>query len=85
MLDTDIYLGLRHIRNRGYTLYQRGIKLKMPGGLVAISQLSPLVKTLIQPCHRTWLLHPAGLSLAEILEPFAATSDKISPTVKPDW
>jgi len=77
VLDTDIYLGLRHIRNRGYTLYQRGIKLKMPGGLVAISQLSPLVQTLIQPCHRTWLLHPAELSLAEILEPFSATLDNL--------
>ncbi|MEA5462756.1 HD domain-containing protein [Leptothoe sp. PORK10 BA2] len=68
--DTDIYLGLRHTRNRGYTLYQRGIKLKMPGELVAISQLSPLVRTLIQPCHRTWLLHPAELPVAKILAEF---------------
>lgn len=65
--DTDIYVGLRHIRNRGYTLYQRGIKLKTPDGLTEISQLSPLVQTLIQPCHRTWLIHPAELPVAEIL------------------
>jgi HD superfamily phosphohydrolase len=41
--DPEIYVNLRHIRNRGYTLYQRGIKLKTHKGLVAISQLSPLV------------------------------------------
>lgn len=68
--DTNVYLGLRHIRNRGYTLYQRGIKLKTPGGLVPISQLSPLVQTLIQPCHRTWLLHPADLPMEKILAKF---------------
>ncbi|MGD1949632.1 MAG: HD domain-containing protein [Leptolyngbyaceae cyanobacterium] len=68
--DTDVYVSLRHIRNRGYTLYQRGIKLKTPEGLVAISQLSPLVQTLIQPCHRTWLLHPADMPTAEILQKF---------------
>ncbi len=68
--DPDIYLGLRHIRNRGYTLYQRGIKLKTPAGLVAISQLSPLVQTLIQPCHRTWLIHPSELPVTELLAPF---------------
>ncbi|MBE9065783.1 HD domain-containing protein [Leptolyngbya cf. ectocarpi LEGE 11479] len=65
--DTDIYVGLRHIRNRGYALYQQGIKLKTPDGLTEISQLSPLVQTLIQPCHRTWLIHPAELPVAEIL------------------
>ncbi|MEM9264673.1 MAG: HD domain-containing protein [Cyanobacteria bacterium P01_F01_bin.13] len=70
VMDTEIYVGLRHIRNRGYTLYQRGIKLKTPEGLVAISQLSPLVQTLIQPCHRTWLIHPAELPVAEILTKF---------------
>ncbi len=66
--NPEIYVSLRHIRNRGYTLYQRGIKLKTHAGLVAISQLSPLVQTLIQPCHRTWLMHPANLPVDEILE-----------------
>lgn len=68
--DPAIYVNLRHIRNRGYTLYQRGIKLKTHAGLVAISQLSPLVQTLTQPCQRTWLLHPANLPVGEILEQF---------------
>ena len=68
--DTEIYVSLRHIRNRGYTLYQRGIKLKTPDGLTAISELSSLVNALIQPCHRTWLLHPENLPVAEILAPF---------------
>ncbi|NEP60944.1 MAG: HD domain-containing protein [Symploca sp. SIO2G7] len=69
--DTRTYVGLRHIRNRGYTLYQRGIKLKMPEGLVPISQLSPLVTALIQPCHRTWLLHPEAMPIGKILKQFA--------------
>ncbi|MFG6099292.1 HD domain-containing protein [Leptothoe sp. ISB3NOV94-8A] len=68
--DPKIYLSLHHISNRGYTLYQRGIKLKTAEGLVAISQLSPLVQTLIQPCQRTWLLHPADLPVDDILETF---------------
>ncbi|MGD1852935.1 MAG: HD domain-containing protein [Leptolyngbyaceae cyanobacterium] len=73
--DTDIYVELRHIRNRGYTLYQRGIKLKAQGKLMAISQLSPLVQTLIQPCHRTWLLHPAELSVDEVLGQVKSVDD----------
>ncbi len=68
--DPETYVNLRHISNRGYTLYQRGIKLKTHEGLVAISQLSPLVQTLIQPCQRTWLLHPANLPVGEILKKF---------------
>lgn len=69
-LDPDIYVSLRHISNRGYTLYQRGIKLKTPAGLMAISQLSPLVRTLTQTCQRTWLIHPADLPVGEILDEF---------------
>lgn len=65
--EPDTYVGLKQIRNRGYTLYQRGIKLKTPEGLVEISQLSPLVQTLIQPCRRTWLIHPVELPIAELL------------------
>ena len=76
--DTEIYVSLRHIRNRGYTLYQRGIKLKTPNGLTAISELSPLVKALIQPCHRTWLLHPENLPVAEILAPFKPTPPTVT-------
>ncbi|MEM6253967.1 MAG: HD domain-containing protein [Cyanobacteria bacterium P01_D01_bin.156] len=74
------YVGIRHIRNRGYTLYQRGIKLKMPTGLVAISELSALVQTLIKPCHLTWLIHPKTLSLDAVFEQIREPLDA-SPTV----
>jgi uncharacterized protein len=56
--DAERYSGLRRTWSRGYTQYQRGIKLKTPTGLVEISQVSPLVKTLSQPNERTWLLYP---------------------------
>lgn len=59
--DGPRYSGLRRIWSRGYTLYQRGIKLKTDTGLVELSQLSPLVQTLTQPYQRTWLLYPAAL------------------------
>lgn len=67
------YVGIRRIRNRGYTLYQRGIKLKTTTGLVPISQLSPLVQTLIKPCHSTWLIHPITMPVGEILAKFPST------------
>lgn len=52
------YTGLRVALSRGYTLYQRGIKLQTLEGLQEISDLSALVRTLAQPCHRNWLLYP---------------------------
>jgi uncharacterized protein len=52
------YTGLRTALSRGYTLYQRGIKLQTTLGLREISLLSPLVKTLTEPWRRTWLLYP---------------------------
>lgn len=55
------YSGLRRIWSRGYTLYQRGIKLLTATGLQEISQLSPLVQTLTHPYQRTWLLYPAEI------------------------
>ncbi|MEO1404068.1 MAG: HD domain-containing protein [Cyanobacteria bacterium J06635_1] len=55
------YSSLRHVSSHGYTLYQRGIKLKTETGLTEISQLSPLVKTLTEPYERTWLLYPESL------------------------
>jgi HD superfamily phosphohydrolase len=54
----DYYAGLRTALSRGYTLYQRGIKLKTESGLREISELSPLVRTLTQPWQRNWLLYP---------------------------
>lgn len=52
------YCGLRVSLNRGYTLYQRGIKLQTPTGLQEISHVSPLVQVLIQPYQRVWLIYP---------------------------
>ena len=60
-LSPQFYSGLRHIWSRGYTLYQRGIKLLTAAGLQEISQLSPLVQTLTYPYQRTWLLYPAEI------------------------
>ncbi len=58
-LDPTYYLGLRIALSRGYTLYQKGIKLQTPAGLREISELSSLVKTLAEPGQRVWLLYPA--------------------------
>lgn len=61
------YTGLRTALSRGYTLYQRGIKLQTEQGLQEISQLSPLVKTLTEPWQRTWLLHPREVEPTQYL------------------
>lgn len=52
------FTGLRVAFSRGYTLYQRGIKLQTEQGLQEISDVSALVQTLIQPFQRAWLLYP---------------------------
>ncbi|MEB3355329.1 MAG: HD domain-containing protein [Synechococcales bacterium] len=58
----DVYVGLKRTRSSGYTLYQRGIKLHTQDGLHEISERSPLIKTLIQPYERHWLLHPRSVT-----------------------
>lgn len=62
------YAGIRTSLSRGYTLYQRGIKLQTNEGLQEISSRSPLIRTLTQPYQRNWLLYPreveAQLNLA---------------------
>lgn len=69
----DYYSGLRVALSRGYTLYQRGIKLQTTTGLQEISQLSPLVQTLIQPFRRAWLLYPGEIESAlQALQPTLA-------------
>ncbi len=55
------YAGLRVALSRGYTLYQRGIKLQTADGLQEISEVSPLVQTLTQPFRRAWFLYPREL------------------------
>lgn len=52
------YSGLRHIWSRGYTLYQRGIKLYDEPYLQPLNERSPLVQTLTRPYERSWLLYP---------------------------
>jgi uncharacterized protein len=56
------YVGLRVATSRGYTLYQKGIKLQTESGLIEINQVSPLVQTLIQPYQRVWLIYPRELA-----------------------
>jgi uncharacterized protein len=51
-------VGLRVSLSKGYTLYQRGIKLLTANGLQEISDLSPLVQTLTLPYRRVWLIYP---------------------------
>jgi uncharacterized protein len=57
-LDPDYYVDLQFATTRGYTLYQRGIQLQTGANLTEISELSPLVQTLIQPLERAWLIYP---------------------------
>jgi uncharacterized protein len=61
--EPDDYVRLRVSLSRGYTLYQRGINLQTPQGLVEISERSPLVQTLTQPMRRAWLIFPRELRI----------------------
>jgi len=56
--EPDYYCGIRIAWNRGYTLYQRGIKLQTEGGIQEISEVSPLLRTLSQPLQKIWLVYP---------------------------
>lgn len=57
-VEAHRYSGLRHTWSKGYSVYQRGIKIKTQQGLKDINQLSPMVQTLSQPAQRTWLIYP---------------------------
>lgn len=59
----QFYTGLRVSLSRGYTLYQRGIKLQTSQGLQEISKISPLVQTLTQSHQRAWLLYPREIEI----------------------
>jgi len=74
-LAADYYCGIRVALSRGYTLYQRGIKLQTEEGLRELSELSPLVKTLTQPLQRSWLIHPRAVDPSVIS---AIVSDPVS-------
>jgi uncharacterized protein len=61
-LEAGYYSGIRISFSRGYTLYQKGIKIQTPTGLQQISELSPLVQTLTQPYERAWLIYPREIA-----------------------
>lgn len=56
--DAPYYAGLRIFLSRGYTLYQRGIKVQTIKGLEELSDLSPLVQKLTTSYERAWLIYP---------------------------
>ncbi len=62
-VDAFCYSGLKHTWSKGYSVYQRGIKIRTQRGLVDIKQLSPLVQTLTEPAQRTWLIYPHELDV----------------------
>jgi HD superfamily phosphohydrolase len=57
-LDPSAYVTIQVSTMRGYTLYQRGIKVMVEGCQQELSDLSPLVQSLTQPLHRAWLIYP---------------------------
>jgi uncharacterized protein len=61
--DAPFYAGIRITRSRGYTLYQRGIKVQGSHGLMELSDVSPLVKTLTHTSDRAWLIYPREIEL----------------------
>lgn len=63
----DYYMGLRTTVSRGYTLYQKGIKLQTNRGLQEISDRSSLIQTLTQPLQRSWLLYPREVDPTPLL------------------
>lgn len=64
----DYYMGLRTTVSRGYTLYQKGIKLQTDRGLQEISDRSSLIQTLTQPLQRSWLLYPREVDPTLLLQ-----------------
>lgn len=63
----DYYMGIRTTVSRGYTLYQKGIKLQTSYGLQEISDRSSLIQTLTQPLQRSWLLYPRQVDPTPLL------------------
>lgn len=57
-LEPDYTTTLETSMMRGYTLYQRGIKVKVGQELQDISEISSLVKSLTQPRQKVWLIYP---------------------------
>ncbi|MCM1985142.1 HD domain-containing protein [Lyngbya confervoides] len=57
-LAPPYYAGIQESTMRGYTHYQRGIKLRAQQQLYPISEISQLVPALIQPLQKRWLIYP---------------------------
>lgn len=62
-VEAHRYSGLRHIWSKGYSVYQKGIKIQTRRGLKDIKQLSALVQTLAEPAQRTWLIYPSEVEV----------------------
>ncbi|MEM6448736.1 MAG: HD domain-containing protein [Cyanobacteria bacterium P01_D01_bin.105] len=60
-VEAHRYSGLRHTWSKGYKTYDQGIKIRTSRGLKEIDQLSPIVRTLVEPAQRTWLIYPSEI------------------------
>ena len=60
-VEAHRYSGLRHTWSKGYKPYDQGIKIRTSRGLKEITQLSPIVRTLVEPAQRTWLIYPSEI------------------------
>jgi uncharacterized protein len=57
-LDSGYYTGIQVSTTRGYTLYDRGIDVGLPEQTLDLSDVSPLVHSLIPPLRRATLIYP---------------------------
>ncbi len=67
-LDPEHYLSIQTSTTRGYTLYQKGINLLTDQGIRELSEVSPLVQTLIQPAQRAWMIYPREIEAGLITD-----------------
>ena len=54
----QVYAGLHYSQNRGYTLYQQGILIRLETCLKDLSEVSPLVHALTQKQRQAWFIYP---------------------------
>jgi uncharacterized protein len=57
-LEPSYYTGIQVSTTRGYTLYDRGIDVGLPNQTLDLSDVSPLVHSLIPPLRRATLIYP---------------------------
>jgi uncharacterized protein len=63
-LDPSYYTGIQVSTTRGYTLYDRGIEVGLPDNTLDLSDVSPLVHSLIPPLRRATLIYPKEIEAA---------------------